>query len=221
MNALKSFSPNWFDLVVLALLVVGFVRGRKRGMSEELLDVLKWLLIVFVSGLVYQPLASFLSIHLRFQPLSANLLAYSLVALVIYLIFVGIKRAVGEKLVGSDLFGRMEYYLGMASGMLRFFCMLVVGLALFHAYFISDEELAAVEKKKQEVYGSASPYPSLGTIHRGVFRQSVFGPIIETRLGAQLIQPTPYIDPVQGAKNVGKRRENAVNEVIGEPDRKK
>ncbi len=217
MNVLKSFTPNWFDLLVLVLLVVGFVRGRKRGMSEELLDVLKWLLIVVVSAWFYKPVGQFLGGFLHFQPLFSKLLGYSLIGVVIYLAFLLIKRAVGEKLVGSDLFGRMEYYLGMGSGMLRLTCMLMVGLAIFHAYYISDEDLAALEKKRYEVYGSATPYPALGTIHRTVFRQSVFGPIIEKNFSAQLIEPTPYLDPVKRAEAVGKRRESAVNEVLGEP----
>ena len=46
---LKNFTLSWFDLVALAVLVVGLFRGRKRGMSEELLDVFQWLLIVVIS----------------------------------------------------------------------------------------------------------------------------------------------------------------------------
>ena len=46
---------GWVDLLVVVLLVVGVLRGRKRGMSEELLDVIKWSLIVLVAGLLYEP----------------------------------------------------------------------------------------------------------------------------------------------------------------------
>jgi len=41
---------GWIDVLVLIALLVGFTRGRKRGMSVELLDVLKWLLVVLVAG---------------------------------------------------------------------------------------------------------------------------------------------------------------------------
>ena len=37
---------NWFDFVLVVVLVVGVFRGRKHGMSEELLPLLKWLAIL-------------------------------------------------------------------------------------------------------------------------------------------------------------------------------
>ena len=48
---------NWFDLFVLVMLIVGIFVGRKRGMSLELLAVLQWLVIVFVSALACGTLA--------------------------------------------------------------------------------------------------------------------------------------------------------------------
>ena len=51
--AKMDFSFNWFDLCVLALLIVGIVVGRKRGMSVELLSVLQWLVIVVVADVTF------------------------------------------------------------------------------------------------------------------------------------------------------------------------
>ena len=56
-----SFTVGWVDLLVVILLTVGVLRGRKRGMSEELLDVIKWTLIVLVAGLLYEPGGRWLS----------------------------------------------------------------------------------------------------------------------------------------------------------------
>ena len=45
--SLDQLPINLFDLVVIAVLAVGIFRGRKHGMSEELLSLLKWLAILF------------------------------------------------------------------------------------------------------------------------------------------------------------------------------
>ena len=57
----ETFSLSWVDVMVVALLGVGIWRGRKRGMSEELLDIVKWALIVVVAGFLYEPGGRFLT----------------------------------------------------------------------------------------------------------------------------------------------------------------
>ena len=52
-----SLPINFFDLVLLGVLIAGVCQGRKQGMSEELLSLLKWLCIVGFGAVVYQPLA--------------------------------------------------------------------------------------------------------------------------------------------------------------------
>ena len=44
---LDQLPINLFDLVVIAVVIAGLARGRKHGMSEELLGLLKWLVILF------------------------------------------------------------------------------------------------------------------------------------------------------------------------------
>src|SRR5881394_2125757 len=56
-----DFSLSWVDCAVLILLVVGLWRGRKRGMSEELLDIVKWAIIVVAAGILYEPGGRFLN----------------------------------------------------------------------------------------------------------------------------------------------------------------
>ncbi|MDB6131275.1 MAG: hypothetical protein JWM04_2382, partial [Verrucomicrobiales bacterium] len=53
---MAAFQLNWFDLLVLGFLVFGLIRGRKRGMSEEILSVTQTLLMVFLGAQFYQPL---------------------------------------------------------------------------------------------------------------------------------------------------------------------
>jgi len=78
-----KFSINWFDFVVLATLVIGILRGRKNGMSEELLPVIQWLVIVFGSAYLYDGLGVLLAQSAAFSLLSAYVVAYLVIAIVI------------------------------------------------------------------------------------------------------------------------------------------
>ena len=110
-------------------------------------------------------------------------------AWLILLVFALIKRAFGGKLLGSDVFGRAEYYLGMGSGLVRFGCMLLVALALLNARYFSPTEVRAMEKYNDDVYGS-DYFPSLHSVQEAVFEKSVTGPLIRQHLGFLLIKPT-------------------------------
>ena len=85
---MKDFSLSWVDCAVVVLLFVGLWRGRRRGMSEELLDIIKWALIVVLAGLGYQPIAQLLlSFTSVFGPLSMYVTTYMALALIITIIF--------------------------------------------------------------------------------------------------------------------------------------
>src|SRR6266853_1921475 len=142
---------NFFDFVMLAVLVAGVLRGRKHGMSEKLLRLVQWLVILIV--------------------------------------FAGIKRALGGKLLGSDLFGKAEYYLGMGSGLVRFTCMLLAALALLNARYFSPAEVKAMENFQNDVYGS-NFFPTLHSVQSAVFERSLLGPWIKENLSFLLIKPT-------------------------------
>ena len=188
-----SFSQlpvNLFDLVVIVVLAGGIFRGRKHGMSEELPNLLKWLAILFGCAVAYEPGAELIRQFTNmFSRLTCYLLAYVGGALLIFLLFVGIKRAFSGKLVGSDIFGRAEYYLGMGSGLVRSSCILLVALALLNARYFSPNEVTALDKSTNEVYGS-NFFPTLHGIQSAVFDLSFTGPRIKEYLGFLLIKPT-------------------------------
>src|SRR6185503_4545166 len=99
---------------------------RRRGMSEELMDVIKWLGIVAVAAYTYKPLGDFLAEQLPFGQLSCYLAVYITVIVAFKASFAFMRRQTGEKLVGSDVFGRAEYYLGMCAGAIRYTCVVIV-----------------------------------------------------------------------------------------------
>ena len=180
---------NWFDLLVLIVLIVGMSRGRKHGMSEELIQMLKWLAIMFGCAIVYQPLGTAIANASVFSLLAAYLMAYLGTALIIAALFAMVKHVAGGKLVGSDVFGRSEFYLGMLAGMVRFSCMLIVALALLDAREYSKAEIRADVKYQNDVYGSTF-FPKLYNVQGQVFDSSLSGPWLKTNLAFLLITPT-------------------------------
>src|SRR5687767_6530104 len=113
---------SWVDFVTLLIVCLGIVRGRKRGLSEEILDVTKWLIIVAAAGFLYHPLGNFLNQKPVLSALTFYLMAYMLIALVIWLVFSFIKKRFGQKLIESDIFGQFEFYGGMGAGAVRWLC---------------------------------------------------------------------------------------------------
>lgn len=209
---LGSFTLTWFDLMVLALIAWGIFRGRKRGMSEELLDVFQWLCIVVIGALVYSPIGKALSKFAGMSLLLANILAYTTIAIAIKMAFTAVKKSVGEKLVHSDAFGRFEYYLGMLAGTIRCLCVLIFVLSFLHAKYISDAERAATARMQAENFGSIS-FPTMGSLQQTIFYESHAGKFIRKNLRDQLIQPVAAGGAPRG-ESIARRREQDVDAVL-------
>jgi uncharacterized membrane protein required for colicin V production len=188
--SLDQLPINFFDAVLIAVLLAGIARGRKHGMSEELLSMVQWLFILFGCAVIYEPLGQIIGQFTNmFGRLSCYLVAYVGGALLVLLVFTAIKRSMGGKLLGSDIFGRSEYYLGMMSGLVRCTCILLAALALLNARYFSPTEVRAMEKFQDDVYGS-NFFPTLQSLQSTVFDKSLTGPWIKQNLGFLLIKPT-------------------------------
>jgi len=190
MNVLNNLPLNWFDVVLLVVLFLGIMRGRKRGMSEELLAVLQWLGVVLGAAIAYEPLGQWLAGVTSSSALFCYIAAYVFSAAFIVGVFALLKRWLSGKLVGSDTFGGAEYYLGMPAGMLRCACVLLVLLAVLNARYYRSEEIAAMNKFQMDNYGSDF-FPTLQSVQSSVFEKSFTGPVIRNYLSFLLIKPTP------------------------------
>lgn len=212
---LGELTFNWFDLAVLIVLSIGVLRGRSRGMSEELLDVFKWLVIVFAGGMAYRPLGKYIVAYTHLPPTAAYLVVYAFIIVAVRFCFNWIKRVVGEKLVGSDVFGRCEYYLGMIAGAVRFACYLLVGMAVLHASPVTAEQLAAQARMQQDNFGDIS-FPTLGSMQQTVFAGSASGRFTKKYFGHELIVTTPTEKSEPSRDTLGRQRERAISEAMGE-----
>ncbi len=209
----QDIGVGWIDLVIVSVLVVGVIRGRKRGMSEELLDLLKWILIVVAASFAYEPLGSFLCGSTMFSHLGSYVVMYGVVVVAFMLLFSFLRRGLGGKLIGSDLFGSAEYYLGMGAGAARYACIMVVAMALLNARYYKPEEIRANIRYQEDVYGSRF-FPTLSSLQTEVFTDSLAGRVTHQYLGMFLIKPTTPEDRGLGSPSLIKARERNVYDVL-------
>jgi len=194
---------NWFDIAIILFIGLGISRGRKHGMSQEVILVLKWVSIILVCGLFYGVVGDVISNSTVFTHLAAYLMAYIVMALGITASFWAITKLANGKLVGSDVFGSGEYYLGMIAGAVRYACILIFGLALLNARHYSQKEIAADLAFQNDVYGSDF-FPKLYTVQDDVFKKSLLGPRIHDELGFLLIKSTaPEVKELRKEREIG------------------
>lgn len=215
---MKNLPFSWFDIVVLALLIFGLIRGKKHGMSNELLPLLQWLMIIYVAGTFHEPLGKFLAsvtAGLGFSFLFWYITAYLVIVLAVKTVFSVIKKAVGEKLVGSDLFGGGEFYLGMFAGMIRFACMLIMFFALLDSKPLPSEARVVEKQKKQQESLGSNFFPSLDAVHLDIMSHSASGQFVTKYLKQLLIAPTSSESkPLERREGPGKKIEREMNDVI-------
>jgi uncharacterized membrane protein required for colicin V production len=206
----NTLNVSWVDFLVLGLLGFGFWRGRKRGMSEELIDIIKWVITVVVAGLLHQPIAQLLS---QWTPALSTLVCsvstYLFLVLLVAIAFSYIHSGPGKKLAGSDTFGSAEYYLGMLSGTFRYACILIVAFSFLNARQYSAAELKASEQYQLDNFGS-SFFITLPDLQREVFTRSLTGRCVREYLGFVLIQPAASgVRQPAGANNNARARERS------------
>ena len=184
---------NWFDFTLVAIFIFGLIRGRKNGMTKELLPLLKWLAVAVVCGLTYKPLGDLLMPYAGLDALESYLIAYIVVLAVVFFVFSIIKNGVNAKLTGSNIFGDSEYYVGVPAGLARYACMLVVAMSLFNARFFTNAEIQAHDAYVMKNFGgglySGNYFPDLHTVQQEVFEKSLSGPYVRQYLSALLIAP--------------------------------
>jgi uncharacterized membrane protein required for colicin V production len=192
----QGFVFGWFDIAVVAILGFGLYRGRRNGMSKELLPVLKWLIIVVVCGLAYQPIGAIIAKYTGMTKMWSNLMAYFVLMILIMIPFDLLKRHFAEKLAMTDSFKSSEYYLGMMAGTIRFGCILLVAMALLNARFYSQTEIKQNAAYNQQWFGGGEYggdyFINLNSIQKFVFDESASGHFVKTgTLGALLIKSSP------------------------------
>lgn len=200
-----------FDVLLIIAVGLGLWRGKVRGISEELLVFLEWLVIVVAAGFLYGMVGDVL-VAGKVPRLWANIGGYILVMIVIAILFGFISKSVGNKLVDSDFFGSWEYTLGMMAGAIRFLCIWIAFLALLSARQF-DPAAVAAERKYQEKEVGIVLVPTWGMAQRMAFYDSFSGPYIRQYLAHQLMTPVDLTHNQPNPNTIGKQQQRVLDEV--------
>jgi uncharacterized membrane protein required for colicin V production len=198
--SLDRLTFGWFDVALILILAFGLWRGRKRGMSRELLPVLMWLSFVGGGALGYPLLAEELvkTGYVRkvfgasfVERTAANITAYLVITFLVWVLFAVLKNLFKTRVEGANAFGSSEYYLGMFSGMVRYACMVLFALALINAPVYSSEEIKARAAYNKRWYGGGiydgNYMGDLPSFQKSIFKDSIFGSLIKNNLALLLI----------------------------------
>ena len=210
---LEGFNLAWFDGAVLLLLWVGLIRGRTKGVSAQLLELLQWLGTVFLGTLLYRPIGHWLQPHLQVSSVAANVIGFLLVGGVRKLVIARLEDGMSEKLLSGDYFGRMEYPLGMLAGLLIHAAIILAALSLTRARLVTAEEANLARKKQLAELGSTF-FPDLGKVQEEIFEKSMSGKFIHQHLGQHLIEPVRYEPFLKTEDAEKKKARDPVDEII-------
>lgn len=207
---------SWFDLIVVVFIAIGLIRGKRRGMSQELLDFLMWVGIVVLGALGYKFIASVIVQKTGLELLWAQVLGYFAIVLVCLIVKSMLERFIQDSIIEWNLFGGLEYILGMFAGAIRFLCMLLMVLALLNAKLITDQERQEEIKKQEKELGSVF-FPSLGQIQHSVFNESLSGRFVKKQLSWVLIEG---VASSTGAKekepaSIKSKKQETIDKIIG------
>lgn len=186
---------GWFDFALLALLGFGLFRGRRNGMTKEILPMLHWLATALVCGLAYEMAGQLIRNLSNWSVLNCYLLGYFSLMFLVFLVFHTLKKIIQPRLTGSNFFGGGEYYLGMASGLIRWASMLFVALAVLNAPHYTAAEIQKEKDDAHQTYGAGEKdfgggfflafHPS--QIQESVFQKAFTGKYIKQYAGVMLI----------------------------------
>lgn len=213
-DVLGALPVSWVDFLTVIILIVGFMVGRKRGLSEEILDVTQWILILIAGAFFYKMLGDLMGIQPVLSKLSFYIIAYMLIALAIKGVFAFIKSRFGQKIVESDVFGRAEFYGGMVAGAVRFSCIYFFVLSILHAPYYSPEYLEARAKEVDYNYGSDF-FPHPCKIQPAVFKRSLTGKGAEMFLSRLLLEPTSADSKdISTDRSMARRNEQRIDAIM-------
>jgi len=191
--SLDKLPFGWFDVALVAILAFGVWRGRKNGMTKEILPMFHWLATVIVCGLAYEMAGQLILNFSGWGWTDCLLLGYFSLMLLVYLAFQFLKKIFQPRLTGSNFFGSSEYYLGMVSGAIRYACLVFVALALLNAPFYTAADILKSKEFSHRWFGggeegfSGDFFPTFQSVQAGVFEKSWSGKFIKDYAGVMLV----------------------------------
>src|SRR5271168_955504 len=98
--ALDNLPFGWFDVLLVAVLGFGLFRGRKNGMTKEVLPLFHWVATVLVCGLGYEAAGQLIINLSGWSNLTCYLIGYFSLMFLMYLLFITMKKIFMQRLTG-------------------------------------------------------------------------------------------------------------------------
>jgi uncharacterized membrane protein required for colicin V production len=190
---------GWFDVALVLILVFGFYRGRKNGMTREILPMFFWVATVLVCGLCYAMVGDLYIQLSGWSRLCCYLLAYFTLMFAVYLVYLFLKKFLQPRLNGSNYFGGGEYYLGMAAGVIRYACIIFVALALLNAPYYSAADIIKNKAYAARWFGGGLDgyggdyFPTVQSVQESVFKKSFLGSLIKEYADPMLVNSVTVV----------------------------
>ena len=201
---------NWFDVALLFVIVFGFWRGRRNGMTKEVVPVTQWLAMVIAGAAGYGSLGKLLinaglikSVFGKSvtEETAAFVTSYLIIVIVVFTVFSIVKHKLKHRLEGSNFFGSSEYYFGIISGVLRYLCMVVFALALLNAPYYSQADVMSAKAYSNRWFGGGLAgyngdfFPTISEMQISVFKDSLTGPFLKDNLSVLLVKTGSAVAP--------------------------
>lgn len=193
--SLSQWPVSWFDISVLILMLIGFIHGRRNGISVELLDVTKWLTVIVLGNLYYRPFGDWFATRAGITHNYADLFMYIAIMMAVLSGFELIKKVAHGKLFSKAFFGKMETRFGMVAGTVRYLCYIFIGIVILNTPIYGPHELAV----------------PLAKIQQQVIYNSVTGLFVRQHFPDSLIEPVA--DTPSAKTSIARRREIEVEEI--------
>ncbi|HEY5344952.1 MAG TPA: CvpA family protein [Verrucomicrobiae bacterium] len=201
---------NWFDVALVVMIGFGIWRGRRNGMTKEIFPVSLWLTIVIAGAFGYKPLGDLFIQSGIVKSLFGKTVgeetltyisSYLIIAGAVFIIHSFIRRRLKPKLEGSNAFGSSEYYFGMVSGAVRYFCIVIFALAMLNAPVYTQADIQAAKAYNNRWFGGGMAgyggdfFPTLSEAQISIFKDSQTGPFIKDDLSLLLVNTGSYVAP--------------------------
>jgi hypothetical protein len=191
----QLLSTHALDIVVLITALLGMRIGHRRGVTQELMRLLMWLVLIYTPPWVCRQLDSQVVQYTGISMLWSRFVLYGGTAALAFILVTMAKNALQDRITSMNLFGKLEYPLGSLAGVLRYFCIIVMVLALIHARAATDAERAQGGAWSQ--------------VQDNVFEKSWSGQFVEKYLDTLLIPATipgvMYSPPKESPKRQGQQ----------------
>lgn len=129
---------GWFDPLFLFMLGLGFWLGRRRGASQEYFAVGQWFLFAVMGGLMSRALGKLMAKWLGMGLYGTSLLGYVVGGGLVLIAAAMLRTYNVHQMLDAQFFGKAETPAGGGLGLLKWFAILLIPLAVLHARKVPD-----------------------------------------------------------------------------------